>query len=184
MKIKVVGLDPSLRNWGVAVATYDTEDGSLEVNELAVIRPCNKRGKVPMNVFDLGRAVHLAKYVGPYLVGAKKVMVELPVGSQSSRAMVNYGMCLGVMGAIYSTSYELTVVTAREVKSIATGDVCASKSQMIQWATAQHPEVNWPTRVVKGVPQVVAGEAEHMADALAAVYAGLAIATKTNETIN
>ena len=45
---------------------------------------------------------------------------------------------------------------------------------MIKWATAKHPEANWPTYKEKGAVLLSEAKAEHMADAVASIYAGIA----------
>lgn len=85
-----------------------------------------------------------------------------------SRAMASYGICVGVLGALRATGIPFFEVTPNEVKLAAVGSKVATKDTMINWAKHQHPEANWPK---------AASKAEHMADATAAIYAGL----RTNE---
>lgn len=49
----------------------------------------------------------------------------------------------------------------------------ATKEEMISWAMLQHPEANWPMRTEHGKQKVVSGQAEHMADAVATIHAGV-----------
>ncbi len=44
---------------------------------------------------------------------------------------------------------------------------------MIEWAVAKHPEANWPTYKQHGEDVISEAKAEHMADAVATIYAGL-----------
>jgi hypothetical protein len=44
---------------------------------------------------------------------------------------------------------------------------------MIDWATASYPTANWPMMTRGGITSIVAGKAEHMADAVGAIHAGL-----------
>ena len=44
---------------------------------------------------------------------------------------------------------------------------------MIQWAMKAHPEANWPMYKKNGVMLVSEAQAEHMADAIGAIYAGV-----------
>ena len=50
----------------------------------------------------------------------------------------------------------------------------ATKKQMISWALHQHPEGNWPTYTQHNKILVSEAKAEHMADAVASIYAGMA----------
>jgi hypothetical protein len=63
-------------------------------------------------------------------------------------------------------------VTPTEVKLAATGNKNASKQEMIDWAVEAHPEASWLRHKRKGVMELTAAN-EHLADALAAIYAGV-----------
>lgn len=173
--ITVVGMDPSLRNWGLAVGTYNLLTGELLIDEVHVAQPILPTGKqVRQNSLDLESAYQLAI---PALIAAKAaqaIFVEVPIGSQSARAMASYGICVGILGAIRASGIPFYEVTPTEVKVIATGKKTATKLDMINWATTKHPEANWPTYTQKGKTLIVEGKAEHMADAVGAIYAGLA----------
>lgn len=173
--IKVVGLDPSLRNWGVVVGSMlPGVPSSLLINELNVLNPLLSKGKqVRQNSLDLESAKQLAEGVIAAVKGAQVVFVEVPVGSQSARAMASYGICCGVLGAIRAIGIPLLEVSPNEVKLASTGKSTASKREMIQWAMTKHPEAPWPMYKVRGVQEVSEAKAEHMADAVAAIYAGL-----------
>jgi len=85
-----------------------------------------------------------------------------------SRAMASYGICVGVLGALRASGIPFFEVTPREVKMASVGSKVATKEAMINWARQTHPEAGWPKAAAK---------AEHMADATAAIHAGL----RTNE---
>lgn len=53
------------------------------------------------------------------------------------------------------------------------GKKTASKQDMIGWAMDKHPEANWPMYKHKGINTVSEAKAEHMADSIGAIYAGL-----------
>lgn len=53
------------------------------------------------------------------------------------------------------------------------GSKTASKQEMIEWAMHHHPEANWPMKTRNKALSVITGSAEHMADAIAAIHAGL-----------
>lgn len=88
--------------------------------------------------------------------------------------MASYGICVGVLGSLRAQGIPFFEVTAKEVKMASVGNEQATKGQMINWATSKHPEAPWPKVKKKGVVTVSAAQAEHMADATAAIYAGLA----------
>lgn len=173
--LKVVGFDPSLRNWGIAIGEYCLDNAKLQITELAVTKPDLPKGKqVRQNSKDLEAAFQLAAVALRASVGADAIFVEVPVGSQSSRAMASYGLCNGILGSLRAFGVPFFEITPTEVKLISVGDRKATKQQMIKWATNKHPEAPWPTRKIKGTVSIVEGTAEHMADAVAAIYAGIA----------
>lgn len=171
MKIPVVGFDPSLNNWGIAEAELDLQDGYLSTPKLSVVQPTDGDGKkqVRRNSLDLQRAEELAHAVMAAADRAKVVFVEVPVGSQSARAMASYGICLGILGSMRSKGIEIIEVTPDENKRIFTGSKTATKQQMIDTAMGHYPDANWPLHNGK----VSASKAEHMADAVAAIHAGV-----------
>lgn len=173
-RIQIVGFDPSLRNWGVAKGTLDLLTGQLTVSTVDVIQAVLPTGKqVRQNSLDLESAHQLAKGAIEAAQGAQAIFVEVPVGSQSARAMASYGICVGVLGSLRAMGIPFFEVTPTEVKMAATGKKTATKDDMIQWAVRAHPEANWPTYRHQGELQVSAAKAEHMADAVAAIVAGM-----------
>ena len=174
MKIPVVGFDPSLKNWGIAEAILDLDSGILSTPVLSVVQPTDDTGtkkKVRKNSLDLERAEQLAAGAFAAAERAKVIFVEVPHGSQSSRAMVSYGVCLGVLGSIRHKGRELIEVSAEENKKHFTGSKTANKELMIATALEHYPDANWPRMKTTGA--IIAGKAEHMADAVAAIHAGV-----------
>lgn len=173
--IRVVGFDPSLRNWGIARGIF--QPGStpdLVLEEVAVISPDLPKGKqVRQNSLDLESAKQMYKAALDAAKDADAIFVEVPIGSQSARAMASYGICVGVLGALRAAGIPFFEVTPTEVKVAAVGYKNATKQEMIQWAVTQHPEANWPMYVQHGEFKVSEAKAEHMADATGAIYAGL-----------
>lgn len=173
-KLIVVGMDPSLRHWGLCKVIYDTETEEIEVTELGVIEHTPVKTKqVRVNSNDLETAQVLSERITTFIKGADVVFVEVPVGSQSARSMASYGVCIGILGFLRSQGVSFFEITPSEVKLAAVGNKTASKNDMISWASTKHPEAPWPTTKRKGVMSIVSGTAEHMADALASIYAGL-----------
>lgn len=172
--IKVVGQDPSMRNWGIAIGTYDLGNKTLQINRLELINPDLPTGKqTRQNSLDLETGHQLYKGAIAAVQGAHAVFVEVPYGSQSSRAMASYGICVGVLGALRANGVPFFEVTPTEVKLAGFGKKTATKLEMIEWARAAHPEANWPTYNRSGQSLVSESKAEHLADAIAAIYAGL-----------
>lgn len=173
---KVVGFDPSLRNWGISKGTL-SPDG-LQIHYVDLVNPELSKGKqVRQNSLDLESAKQLCAAALAAAEGADAIFVEVPVGSQSARAMASYGICVGILGALRATGIPFFEVSPNEVKISTVGKKTATKQEMIEWAMNTHPEANWPTYNRLGKLQVSEAKAEHMADATAAIYAGIA----TNE---
>ncbi len=166
MKVKVVGLDPSLNNWGIAHATLDIDSLEIEISHFQLVQTDSQNGKTTRkNSDDIRRAAAL--YGGMMLgcTGATVAFCEVPVGSQSARAMASYGICVGVLGAC---PIPLIEVTPFEVKLAAVGHRQAAKEEMIEWGVAKHPNAPW---LRDGGKLVLKNE--HLADATAAIYAGI-----------
>ncbi len=169
MKISVLGMDPSLRNWGLASSLLDLETGYLDNPHLSLICPKDLEGKqVRKNSSDLHLAEQLATEVIAAAQKAKVLFVEVPVGSQSARAMASYGVCVGVLGAVRALGIPLIEVSPLEVKLAFTGSRNATKELMISTAVNQYPNANFPMHHGK-----ITSKAEHVADAIAAIHAGV-----------
>ena len=172
--VKVAGFDPSLRNWGIAIGTYNTELLTLEVQSIDICQPDTLTGKqVRQNSKDLHKAEQLTAKAVEAARGVNVTFVEVPVGSQSARAMCSYGICVGILGALRAGGIPFIEVTPTEVKTATNQPKTASKEDMIHWATANHPNVNWPIYKRKGELILTKSIAEHQADAIAAIYAGI-----------
>ena len=171
-----MGFDPSLNNWGLAYGTYDLQSHELDILELGLIQPDVPKGKqTRQNSKDLIAAYQLAKRATEFieLYTPQVIFVEVPHGSQSARSMASYGICIGVLGALRAGDSAFFELTATEVKLAAVNTKKATKDQMIAWAMDKHPNAPWPMYTKSGQQTVVAGKAEHMADAVAAIHAGI-----------
>lgn len=170
MKIPVLGLDPSMRNWGMAAGILDLDTGLLTDLQLSLVHSEKNSGKqVRVNSQDLHTATELAAAAIAAAKQAKVVFVEVPVGSQSAAGMKSYGICIGVLGAIQAAGTRLVEVTPAEVKLAMAGNKNATKAQMIQAAMGYYPEANWPYHG----KSVSSTKAEHMADAIGSIHAGV-----------
>jgi Holliday junction resolvasome RuvABC endonuclease subunit len=169
MKIAVVGFDPSLTHWGIASSVLDLTTGYLDTPVLEIVEPEKLTHKqVRQNSTDLFVAEQLAQRALLAARSAKVVFVEVPVGSQSARAMASYGVCVGILGAIRAEGIQLIEVTANEVKAAFTGCKTATKQQMIDMAVSLYPTANFPRQRGR-----LTAKAEHVADAIAAIHAGV-----------
>ena len=169
--LKILGIDPALRNFGYAIASVSVDTGEiLSIDDLVLIKTEDDAGKkVRRNSDDLRRAKIHVDALKRLCKGVDFAMAEVPVGSQSARAMASYGVCIGVLAAC---EVPLIQVTPTENKVCATGKKTATKEEMIEWAHGKFPDAPWLMRKSKG-QMVMKNENEHLADAVGAVYAGL-----------
>lgn len=139
-----------------------------------MIQPVLPTGKqVRQNSKDIEAAKQLFERAIACAKSAQAIFVEVPVGSQSARAMASYATCTGILGAFRALGIPFFELTPTEVKMATVGKQKATKKEMIEWATTRHPEANWPTYKRKGEVLITEESAEHMADATAAIYAGI-----------
>lgn len=169
-------MDPSLRNWGIATGWFTPGNTKpLLIETLDVVNPVLPKGKqVRQNSLDLESAKQLCSAAWDAAKDAQAIFIEVPVGSQSARAMASYGVCVGVLGALRTCGIPFFEVSPLEVKLISCGKKTATKQEMIEWAMQTHPEAPWPYYKQNGKSIVSEAKAEHMADAIATIHAGLA----------
>lgn len=166
MKIKVVGMDPSLNNWGNVVGMLDIDTLKLEILSMTLVETDPGKAKtVRKNSDDISRSRILTEGRDVACEGATVAFCEVPVGSQSARAMASYGICVGVLGGCPVPLVELTPY---EVKIAAVNHKQAAKEEMIEWATALYPNAPWLKHNGKFVLKN-----EHLADAIATIHAGI-----------
>ena len=126
------------------------------------------------NSHDIERAEVLSEGVFTLLKNHDPlaVFIEVPVGSQSARAMASYGICIGVIGAVKSQiSVSVFEVTPIALKVATTDNKQASKDDIINWAVSLYPSIDWPRNKSQAI---VKSKAEHSADAIGAIHAGVA----------
>ncbi len=172
MRIPVIGIDAAFANTGIALGFYDVQAGRIEMQELRLVSTtADKVNKkvVRKNSDDLRRAGEVLRFVDAAIADhqPKFAFCEVPFGAQSARAAWALGISVGLIAHVM-TQVPLIQVTPKEVKDVV-AEKFPDKAQMISWASKTYPDLNWPTRSGK----IVAGKAEHMADAVAAIHAGV-----------
>lgn len=168
--IKIIGIDPALNNFGLAQATLDLDTLDIRIDKLMLPQTGSENAKtVRKNSDDLRRAKILYDNMVEACKGASFAIAEVPVGSQSARAMASYGICVGVLAGC---PIPLIQVMPSEVKLAAVGYKTATKDEMIEWAMNKYPYANWLMRKSKGA-MVPINDNEHLADAVAAIEAGI-----------
>jgi Holliday junction resolvasome RuvABC endonuclease subunit len=182
MKVKLVGLDPSLTHTGIAIMEYDIDTGRFAAPELRLIVTDNQKGKtVRQNSDDLRRAREVVTGVHAACDGALFAVSEVPMGAQSARAALAFGMVIGILANL---PVPLIQVSPLEVKMAAVGHRQAAKEEMIEWAAAKYPNANWLRHEKNGRVKTKTGfkewkvgdlvnDNEHLADAVAVAEAGI-----------
>ena len=169
MQIPVAGFDPSFTNWGIAEGQLDLDTGYLENVRLEIVSTEKGKAKqVRTNSDDLQRCEELARKALEVGRRCKAIFVEVPVGSQNASGMKTYDVVCGILGTLRAEGIQIIEVTPTEVKKTFTGNKNATKEQMIAQAVQLYPDANFPMH--RGQ---IASKAEHVADALAAIHAGV-----------
>lgn len=170
----VLGLDPSLKNIGAMKLkiTFNVKDNFKVTGfefiglGLSETNPDGTKSRFrKKNEEDRSRAIEHREFLKEQLKGVDFVFCELPHGSQTARAMASYGIVIGLTAWIEIPFF---VVSPTELKVVACNSKTATKQQMLDWATTKLPEAPWLT---KG--EVLLNKNEHIADALAAIVAGV-----------
>lgn len=171
MRIRVAGLDPALRNVGIARMMLDLGTLELELEDLVLIQTEKMTGKVVrQNSDDLRRAVEIHRGLHAALQDCRICFAEVPSGAQNARAGLSFGMAIGILA---SCPIPLIEVMPVETKLAAVQSKTASKPQMISWATSLYPNGAWIR--ARGNPKgAFTLDNEHLADACGIVHAGIA----------
>jgi len=164
--MRIVSIDPSLRN--TCLVYSELVDGCIRIVDSVTIETEKSKLKQVRASSDLiHRCDVLHRHVNKFLKkhSPEIIFVETPSGSQSASGMKNYGVSCYLIATLIPRAIE---VTPTEVKKATVGTKTASKNDMIAWAFDKHPEAPWVLR--KGFPLA---KQEHMADAIAIIYAGM-----------
>ncbi|EMG1587422.1 hypothetical protein V2Y85_004670, partial [Salmonella enterica] len=78
--IRVVGVDPSMSNFGLAIGTLDLETDTLEIHGLTLVetKAGGNKKTVRVNSDDLRRANEIWRTAKPIIEQAHMVFCELP----------------------------------------------------------------------------------------------------------
>jgi Holliday junction resolvasome RuvABC endonuclease subunit len=164
--VKILAVDPALRNLGFAHLVLPADGGKLDLRNLRLVQTENGAGKtVRKNSDDLRRASEAWEVMCQEAEWADIIAAEIPSGTQSARGAMSNGITLGLLAAL-GRIRPLIQVSAAEAKRVATGRRTASKDEMIAWATGLYPQAPWLTRKLKGEVRMLDAN-EHLADAVA-----------------
>jgi Holliday junction resolvasome RuvABC endonuclease subunit len=171
--LKLMGLDPSLRNTGMCLAEVDLATGAITPLEIAMVQTeaAAKTKLQRQNSADLADCRTTFRAVQAQIAAWKPNLVtgEVPGGGQDARAALSFGMSIMLLASVPVPIIE---VTPKEVKLASVGKGTATKPEMIAWAHAKAPGLAWNTHKRGGKVNLNADN-EHMADALAAIFAAV-----------
>lgn len=169
MIISVAGHDPSLTHWGTAIGQLCLVAGTLtDVKVDMAITAKGKDKQVRTNSDDLRRCQDLASHAFGVAEQVKVSFAECPVGSQSASAMKSCGVSHGIVGSLRAKGHIVIEVQAKASKKALTGNPNATKAEMIEAAMRLYPDAGWKYHRGK-----LTSDNEHMADAIAAIHAGV-----------
>lgn len=170
-KIKVVGFDPSMSNFGIAMCRVDIDTLDVDVDELHLIKtePQDKKTVIKTSD-DLRRARVLVEEMHRLCKGHAFAISEIPLGNAAmyNNAILSAGIVTGVLA---SCPIPIIQVNPFDVKIAAVNHRQAAKEEMIEAAMARWPNANWRMRTLKGKQKPIT-ENEHLADACFSVVAG------------
>ena len=167
--IRVAGIDPSLRNTGLAIMDVHQKDGSFyNLVDLHLFSTAPSKNKTQRkSSADYQAAAEIAAGLRRALAkhGVQVVFAEVPSGTQSARASFALGICMGIIASVEPQPIE---VTPMQTKIHSIGIKTATKDEMIDWAVEKYPHAPWLRRGDR-----ILKSNEHLADAIGVVHAGL-----------
>jgi Holliday junction resolvasome RuvABC endonuclease subunit len=175
MELRVVGLDPSVRNTGIVRARVLLPSLEVLVDGIHLVKTESGAGKqVRKNSDDLRRAQEIQDAFIEVIQEHRPTFFisEIPTGAQSARAAWLLGMTVGCIAALKHLNMPLIQVQPSETKIASVGKKTASKQEIIDWAIAKYPKLPWLRYKHKGEMKLTADN-EHMADAVAVIHAGV-----------
>tara|TARA_B100002049_G_scaffold224722_2_gene196223 strand:+ start:35 stop:622 length:588 start_codon:yes stop_codon:yes gene_type:complete len=168
--IKVVGIDMALANVGLVFADVDLHDGAVVIRQMDLVKTAKTKSKqVRASSDNLQRARQIHGALNAACAQCHLAIAEVPTGGQSASTARAFGIATGLLATL---PIPLIEVDQKEVKLASVGKKTASKEEMISWATELHPSAPWLVRKLKG-KQVLMNDNEHLADAVAVIYAGI-----------
>lgn len=184
---KVIGLDGSLANFGIAVAEVNTDTWEiLSVSSLELSKTAkSKDKKVKRSDDDYMRfKMHWQKILATRAsTGATIIVGEIPSGAQDARAAFAFGgvtAMLAGLDAFFIHGVSTITVTPSEVKQAATGTKHADKEDVISAMYGCFPDANWIVSSKPNGMNIKTPEGkyltlanEHLADAVGIIKAGL-----------
>lgn len=173
--MKIAGIDPALRNTGIAIAEFDSAKAKLIITDLYLVSTTPEINTM-QGEDTLRRCKEIYKKVMEHTKDCELVVAEIPTGGSNNKTAFALGA--GFTAALVGLPQPLITVSPYEVKNAALPDYPAklrNKAAMVAWAIEKHPEAPWPAYPFQGKfnPIKNIDYIEHLADAIASIYAGL-----------
>lgn len=160
--INIVGFDPSMRNWGISHMTYNNTTGLELLSVDVVTTELDKTSSKSKALQDLDACKILIEAIDNNLQDIDVIVIELPIGSQSSAAMKSYGICIALSAYASTHNIPTLFVSPFDVKKVV-GKTNTTKHAIVDWVNNKHPNI-LSKQLYKS---------NHEADATVAVYAAL-----------
>lgn len=173
--IQIAGIDPSLRNTGIAIGELDVQTQLLKITKLHLVETEPDKTQ-PASEDLLRRCMEIHHAARQHTAGCQRVCAELPTGGSTKQTAFALGA--GFVAALVSLPVPIVSVTPYDLKHTALGHLPGKqrdKKAMVLWAMQAHPEAPWPSYVHDGMvyPVTDVRHLEHLADAIAAIHAGI-----------
>lgn len=192
--MRVVGLDPALRNFGMVAADLHASSSNwlIDVVDMSLVQTDGdgKQRVVRKSSENLRRGREVYTGLTSFLAqhNPSMVFVEVPSGAQSAAASMSLGLAVGILASITHPVIEVSPVEVKQL--FAAKRAAVSKSTVMDWAFSGWPNAPWhrykragkilgKNKVVKAVWNAgdYMQENEHLADALATIQAGISTPT-------
>lgn len=131
---RYVAFDLSLRHTGWAVGSIGP--GLFTVTDIGVIN-------TDKSWTDFKAGHYLYKGLWRLTRGRTVVMAEIPYGAQSARAAWSLGVSIGIIAALAYNLPSHKKFIGVKPGAVKTALGLRSKRDIINWAVAEHPDLNW-----------------------------------------
>jgi Holliday junction resolvasome RuvABC endonuclease subunit len=173
----VWGIDPSFSHTALVSCDYNKNTDTYSNWNYCQIDSSPRKQKLGEYKFvvDFERCYGIITEWGVFISQVKNlpeyIFIEAPVGSQSSRAAIGYGVSWTVVSYITSKFPESKIVlySPKKIKEGITGNQNASKIEMINAANDYFPDFPWK----KNKKGKILSKEEHKADALCTLRWGV-----------
>lgn len=175
MRIQAIGIDAAFSNMGFAKVYLDLTPAGVEVSCLDLhlcTTQVEDKKVVRKSSDDLRRAKELQLTMIAQCEGAVFAFAEIPSGSQSASAARSLGIAVGILASCPVPIIEVSPMEVKKIIPGFKGKEKVTKAAIITWARKTWPEAPWLMAKTRGVTRATAAN-EHLADALAAVMAGI-----------